>query len=142
MISVLKDIKDTKIINGNTDTDYFDIKWNKINLYTKYIHRNLNIIRPCEIYDFFEKSDFINEGYYSFMKYIAYLIQRKNRYYINTVRFTCTCKYYKYNKTICKHLKKYEYYYNISLVFMNYIGYHLSRDIVHLFIKDLIYILN
>jgi len=130
MHKVFREIKDTKIINGNSECDYFNVKWVKLNLYKKTLY-GMDIFRPSEIYDFFEKSDYINEGYYSYMKYLDYLIPRNNRYYINPVKFTCSCLGYKYKKK-CTHLKKYEYLYNISIVLMNKLGYSESRDIINL----------
>ena len=129
----LQDIKDTKIINGYSDINYFDKKWDKINLYYqggKY-SSNRTIIIPSNIYDFYRIDIDIKEGFYSFDKYHHYLIPRKNNYFLNTFKFTCSCPYFKFKKK-CKHLNKYKELYYLSLVLMNKLGYSESRDIINL----------
>ena len=132
-MSYLQDIQNTKMIKGQSDVNYFDKKWDKINLYyqgLKFLN-NRTIIIPSNIYDFYRIDIDIKEGFYSFDKYHHYLIPRKNNYFLNTFKFTCSCPYFKFKKK-CKHLNKYKELYYLSLVLMNKLGYSESRDIINL----------
>ena len=138
-MSYLQDIKDTKIIYGDSNIDY-DKKWKNRNLIDKYyksIFSNYSAsFNPSDIYDFFSIDIDITESFYSFHKYEHYLIPRKNIYFLNPIKFTCSCPYYKFKKT-CKHLNKYKELYNLSLVLLNKIGYSESRDIILLIYKSI-----
>jgi len=138
-MSYLQDIKDTKIIYGDSNIDY-NKKWknrNLINRYYRSIFSNLNhYYNPNDIYDFFSIDIDIIEGFYSFQKNEHYLIPRKNKYFLNPIKFTCSCPYFKFKKT-CKHLNKYKETYNLSLVLNDKIGYSESRDIILMIYKSI-----
>lgn len=129
-MSFLQDIRDTIVIEGESDIDYYNDKWKRVNLFYKMMSQLRQNITPTDIYNFFYIDIDIIEGFYSFQKYKHYLIPRKNKYFLNPVKFNCSCPYFKFKK-ICKHLNKYKELYNLSLILMNKLGYSESRDIMY-----------
>jgi hypothetical protein len=142
---VLDEIKSVKMIQGESAVNYFDPKNKKRNI---LLMSNQTIctysFRPSDIYDFYEKptnrvfpkryptgapgeTRFVDEAWGSF-HYNYILKPKRNTYFINTTKMTCSCPFRGNN---CKHLHYYKDLYNLSLVFVGKFGLSVGLDLIN-----------
>ena len=146
MNDLIKEIESIKIIDGESNMNMFS---------KKYLNRNILMkdmddrFRPSDIYDFYYPLDkyhnynildtitfgsrFTDESWNSHFWYYK-MKHKKNRYFINFQKMSCTCKSYKYSKQYiktCKHLTNYYNLYNFSLVLNQFTTISMVLDLTN-----------
>ena len=146
MNDLIKEIKSIRIVDGKSNINMFSKKYLNRNIIMKDIEQR---IRPSDIYDFYyplSKEHNLNENdtitfgnqlcdeyWYSYLWYYKMKI-KKNRYFVNFQKHSCTCGSYKYSKKddkYCKHLTNYYNLYHFSLILNQFTNISIIIDLTN-----------